>query len=107
MTLGTHLRFWTRTGNDRCASYPRRMRQELLMLHLHTHTHTHTHTKGLQVGSMYRVELGDQMNRIQWYIFGTKEEVLSEVGGTTRDECVDVEMERIPLVLQNEALSTL
>ncbi|KAB8202638.1 hypothetical protein BDV34DRAFT_228145 [Aspergillus parasiticus] len=63
-----------------------------------------THTKGLQVGSTYCVELGERRNRIHWYRFGTKEEVLSGVGGTRRNERVgDMEMERIPLILQNEA----
>ncbi|GFF34001.1 hypothetical protein IFM61606_00488 [Aspergillus udagawae] len=71
-----------------------------------------SHVTNMEVGSTYRVELGNKMNKIWWYRYGTKEEVLGEQGAggcpaKRRRELVgDCEMEPIPLILQDSASFT-
>jgi hypothetical protein len=71
-----------------------------------------SHVTNMEVGSTYRVELGNKLNKIWWYRYGTKEEVLGEQGAgggpaKRRRELVgDCEMEPIPLVLQGSASFT-
>ncbi|OQE40166.1 hypothetical protein PENCOP_c006G01055 [Penicillium coprophilum] len=77
-----------------------------------------SHVTSLDVGSTYRVELGDKMDRISWYRYGSKEEVLngqragvglvhSLMGAKRHPERVgDSEMQAIPLVMQGLASFT-
>ncbi|PKX95156.1 uncharacterized protein P174DRAFT_458726 [Aspergillus novofumigatus IBT 16806] len=66
----------------------------------------------LEVGSMYRVELGNKLNQISWYRYGSKEQVLEgqDAGAglvKRRPELVgDSEMQPIPLVMQGSASFT-
>ncbi|RHZ63050.1 uncharacterized protein CDV56_104292 [Aspergillus thermomutatus] len=66
----------------------------------------------LDLGSTYRVELGNRLNRISWYRYGSKEQVLEgqDAGGglaRRRRELVgDSEMQPIPLVMQGSAIFT-
>jgi hypothetical protein len=66
----------------------------------------------LEVGSTYRVELGNKLNLIPWYRYGPKERVLEGQGAggglaKQRRELVgDSEMQPIPLVMQGSASFT-
>ncbi|KAJ5788733.1 hypothetical protein N7457_003723 [Penicillium paradoxum] len=68
----------------------------------------------LDVGATYRVELGDKLNWISWYRYGSKEEVLKirsaeglvqRMMGTKRhsERVGDNKMQAIPLVMQGSA----
>ncbi|KAF4211479.1 hypothetical protein CNMCM8980_002013 [Aspergillus fumigatiaffinis] len=66
----------------------------------------------LEVESTYRVELGNKLNQISWYRYGSKEQVLDgqDAGAgpvKQRPELVgDSEMQPIPLVMQGSASFT-
>ena len=73
-----------------------------------------SHAQGLDVGSTYQVALGNRMNSISWYRYGSKDEVLKgHIGGGLlqrlmgpkrhNEQVRDSEMPAIPLVLQNSA----
>ncbi|GIJ85600.1 hypothetical protein Asppvi_004459 [Aspergillus pseudoviridinutans] len=77
-----------------------------------------SHVTYLDVGSMYRVELGNKLNKIWWYRYGSKEEILGGQGtegglvgklmGTKRrrELVEDSLMQPIPLVMQGSARFT-
>ncbi|EAW17091.1 uncharacterized protein NFIA_004490 [Aspergillus fischeri NRRL 181] len=71
-----------------------------------------SHVTYLEVGSTYRVELGNKLNEISWHRYGSKEQVLEgqDAGGgcvKRRRELVgDSEMQPIPLVMQSSASFT-
>lgn len=71
-----------------------------------------SHVTNMEVGSTYHVELGNKLNKIWWYQYGIKDEVLGEQGAgggsakQQRELVGDCEMEPIPLVLQSSASFT-
>ncbi|KAF3384618.1 hypothetical protein F1880_002773 [Penicillium rolfsii] len=74
-----------------------------------------SHVTYLEVGSTYHVQLGEKLSRIDWYRYGSKDQVLKEqmtgvgpadslIGSKRRSERVgDTEMQAVPLVMQGSA----
>ncbi|KAJ5883330.1 uncharacterized protein N7473_010216 [Penicillium subrubescens] len=74
-----------------------------------------SHVTYLEVGSTYHVQLGEKLSRIDWYRYGSKDQVLKEqitgdglvnslVGSKGRSERVgDSEVQAVPLVMQGSA----